>query len=293
MKDYDVEPFILLLDEVMGLWPNAKEPTAGQKTMFFRALADFTIFQVRSGFDAHVKDPTRGKFPPLPADIIAQIEARSVEDGRPGPEEAWAIARQASDENVTIVWTEEIAQAWGIALPVLNSGDDVGARMAFKEAYARILTEARRAARPTAWAATLGHDPAQREVAIAKAEAAGLLPKPEPMPNAKQIDGPKQTGRPKKWAAPSEIAERLKAFAAKSQNADGLAWARDLREREKSGNGTALTEAQRLAWREGLDTAPTGQQAGVFTPIADHLLPPGMRKKQGAPLDAYPFGDEP
>lgn len=175
MRESDAASFVALLSDVFGLYPSAKPLTEGQVAMFFRAVATHPIAAVQAALDAHVKDPQRGRFPPLPADVIAQIDGQAADDGRPGPEEAWATALQGRDEAASVVWTAETAQAWGVARPVLE-GDDVGARMAFREAYGRMVDAARRARRPVEWSVSLGFDPDQRQVAIAAGVAAGRLP---------------------------------------------------------------------------------------------------------------------
>lgn len=273
MDERDAEPFALMFDEVFGLYPQAKDATIGQKTMFFRALGAFTIAQVRAGFDGHVKDSARGKFPPLPADVIAQIETRATEDGRPGPEEAWAIASRANDENLTLIWTAEIAECWGICLSVLRGGDEVGARMAFKEAYTARIAKARQAGKRPAWHATLGHDAAQRDAALEQAYAAGLLPPPERL---KELPAPAHALSGKSKGVPGKVLKRLAALKDERSAPDRTGWARALRDREKAGDN--LTELQRRAWRDALDVAPSGEVMGKFTPIPDHELPPGMRR---------------
>lgn len=92
--------------------------------------------------------------------------------GHPTANEAWALVLASHDEAETVVWTEQIAEAAGIAQPVLDAGDEVGARMAFRDAYDRILRE-----RPDApkWFASLGTDHGRRTAAIEKAIRAGLL----------------------------------------------------------------------------------------------------------------------
>lgn len=179
MFDHDADPFGDLLEDVWSLWPSAKPLGDGQATMFFRALAAYPIEVVRRGLDAHVKDPVRGRFAPVPADVIAQIEERASDDGRPGPEEAWAIAGAGVDEKLTIVWTTEIAAAWGIARPLMQLGDEVAARMAFREAYMRLVDAARGINRAVHWSAALGHDPKERDRAIEHAVALGRLPPPQ------------------------------------------------------------------------------------------------------------------
>lgn len=175
MHEQDFDPFVTMLDDVASLLNHGKPLTAGHRSMFFRAIARHSLDDVRAGFDAHVKDPMRGRFMPVPADILAQIEGLVADDGRPGPEEAWACALRSADEDATVVWTEETAKAWAVAGPVLDGGDQIGARMAFKEAYTRLTDEARRARRPPHWLASLGFDPQRRDEALALAFAAGRI----------------------------------------------------------------------------------------------------------------------
>lgn len=208
MVDTDVPAFVTLLRDVYGLYPSARPLTDGQATMFFRAVAAYPLATVQQAFDAHVKDQQRGRFPPLPADVIAQINGQAAADGRPGADEAWATALQARDEAASVVWTEETAQAWDTARRVLDLGDEVGARMAFRDAYNRLVEEARRQRKPIDWRASLGFDPAGRAEAIGAAEAAGLLAHSPtlalPMPdNTTALFG----------AMPAHIRERLTALA--------------------------------------------------------------------------------
>lgn len=179
MREQDLDPFLTMLDDVASLLNHGKTLTSGHKSMFFRALSKHSIDSVRAAFDAHVKDPQRGRFMPVPADILAQIEGLAADDGRPGPEEAWACALRSADENNTVVWTDEMAQAWAVASSVYAEGDEVGARMAFKETYNRLVDAARRARRAPSWAASLGFDVRQRDEVIGAAHIAGRLPAPE------------------------------------------------------------------------------------------------------------------
>lgn len=176
MFDRDLDQFVGLLSDVFGMYPNAKPLTEGQVAMFFRALDGCTLAEVRAGLDAHVRDTQRGRFPPLPADVLAQIEGIAKDDGRPGPEEAWAIASAASNEAATVVWTQEIAQAWSVSRPVADAGDDVGARMAFKEAYTRLVNHARDVRAPVTWQPSYGHDPELRAISVSRAITDGRLP---------------------------------------------------------------------------------------------------------------------
>lgn len=118
------------------------------------------------------------------ADIIERLDAH---DGRPGADEAWMNALIAQDESATVIWTEETHQAFAIARPALEINDKVGARMAFKSAYERLVTDAREAGQPVQWEASLGFDPEGRRIALEAAvqtgkllpsHAQGLLPPP-------------------------------------------------------------------------------------------------------------------
>ncbi len=96
--------------------------------------------------------------------------------GRMLPAEAYALALTSADQGSTIVWTDEIAQAWAAAAPVLNAGDKFGARQAFIEAYGRIVGEARVLRRRPQVQISMGHDPVGRTRAVSEAIASGRLP---------------------------------------------------------------------------------------------------------------------
>jgi hypothetical protein len=119
------------------------------------------------------------------ADVIERIASA---DGRPGADEAWANAQLAHDESMTVVWTQEAAEAFWIARPLLVLGDKTGARMAFRDTYLRLCEEARLNGRPVQWQACLGFDAEQRAEVLGAAVQAGkigaeyargLLPPPE------------------------------------------------------------------------------------------------------------------
>lgn len=104
------------------------------------------------------------------ADVLSRLE-----DGRPGVETAWAQVATRTDERKSLAWCEEMRVAWATALPLLNAGDAIAARMAFKEEYTRLLTAARRERTPPQWSLTLGSDPDQREQVVTAAAAQGLI----------------------------------------------------------------------------------------------------------------------
>lgn len=102
------------------------------------------------------------------ADVLNRLD-----DGRPGAEEAWAMMPRS--ESQTVVWTEEMAQAWGTASDLIAEGETIPARMAFVERYRALVAAARDARTPAKWTASLGHDKGGREGPIAEAVRLGRL----------------------------------------------------------------------------------------------------------------------
>lgn len=95
--------------------------------------------------------------------------------GRPGANEAWAMAMTALDERNTVVWTSEMAEAWGVVREVAASGDMVGARMSFISAYERLVRTARDERRLPEVTVSIGWDGELRGQAVEKAVQLGYL----------------------------------------------------------------------------------------------------------------------
>lgn len=106
------------------------------------------------------------------ADVIERIQ---IADGRPKSDEAWANALAALDEAETVVWTQEAAQAFEVARPLLEINDKTGARMAFRDAYERLCERARASCEPAEWSASLGWDAERRRLVLEAAVTAGRL----------------------------------------------------------------------------------------------------------------------
>lgn len=110
------------------------------------------------------------------APVAAVIAKRCKElDGRPTADEAWAIALQSVDEAETVVWTTETAQAFYACKPILEARDKVGARMAFRDAYNRLVADARISRIPVKWEVSLGQNADRQQIAIGRAQASGLI----------------------------------------------------------------------------------------------------------------------
>lgn len=143
-----------------------------------------------------------------------------LDDGRPSPNEAWAMIPQ--DEDGSVVWTGEMSRAFGVAAPLLREGQHVAARMAFLETYERLVATARAERQPPHWTPSLGHDPGGRAAALQDAatrgrltreHVAGLLPGPDresAIASANLLtDARPQAGR---TPPPPAIAEQLRRF---------------------------------------------------------------------------------
>jgi hypothetical protein len=192
MHNDDFAHFANLIDGTWELNPNWKPLSSTGKALFFKALAHQSIDAVQQGLTAHIRDTQRGRFQPMPSDILAQIEGKSAEDGRPGVEEAWAISLAAMDESETVVWTDEMCSAFWICKPILDQGDEVGARMAFKESYNRQVAVARKDGRPVKWQVTPGKNQERHQIVYQRNVELGRLPAPS-IDKALLLSGPAQT----------------------------------------------------------------------------------------------------
>lgn len=176
MTDQDLPAFSQALNAMLLTLSHGKTEAAPfVAAMWFETLRPYSLPQVTTGMTAHMRNPSTGRTLPIPADIVAQIEGAAADDGRLGANEAWAIALDARHESATVVWTDEMAEAWASARPVMELGDEVGARMAFLSAYERCCKDARAAGRRVRWVASLGHDESQRARALQAAAAAGRV----------------------------------------------------------------------------------------------------------------------
>jgi hypothetical protein len=144
-------------------------PSPAVLGVFWAQLEPYPLDAVLRAISMHV---ATSEFAPTPAALLKHLPKMS--DGRPEVDEAWAIALRSRDECETVVWTTEIAEAFEVAKPVLD-GDEIGARMAFKAAYARITDASRRVNRPVQWVVSQGHDAARRLEVVEQAVREGRI----------------------------------------------------------------------------------------------------------------------
>ena len=170
MTDDQKNIFKALVDPVFELYgQDASKPTL---SLWWNALKRFEFNLVREAFNRHVQDPKVGRFAPKPADIIGAIELM-IPDGRITADEAWAL--YPHDESSSAVITNEMAEAMSVAQDLINSGDRIAGRMAFKAAYDRIVTGNKQAGISPKWFPSLGNDESGREQAIKTAFELGRI----------------------------------------------------------------------------------------------------------------------
>ena len=130
---------------------------AEQCADWYELLKGFELTDIATAFNRHLTDPKHGSYLPKPADIFRQLNQASADDGRPGADDAWGIMlRLVNDERETGVLTDEMRIGWTACQPILDLGDEVGARLAFRETYSREVEKARKIAVAPRWTPTLG-----------------------------------------------------------------------------------------------------------------------------------------
>jgi hypothetical protein len=170
MQPTEKKPFLEMLTDTLASYGKPL-PEGALLAAWWSNLEPFPLRIVAMAFSEYRAE--NGEFPPVPAGIAKRCK---LMDGRPGAEEAWAIALTSRDEADTVVWTAETAEAFAICSPIFP--DEVGARMAFKEAYSRLVAAARLTGKPSVWSVSLGWDVQKREAVIERAHVAGLLAAP-------------------------------------------------------------------------------------------------------------------
>lgn len=167
----------------------ARQPLPEPDVMdiFWAHLEPYPLDSVLRAISRHVAS---SDFAPTPFSLLKHLPKMS--DGRPDANEAWAIALRSRDERDTVVWTQECAEAFAVATPVLDGGDEVGARMAFKAAYERLVERHRAECAPVQWLKSLGHDPDLREAVLTEAVRAGRLQLADVRSVAPQLAAPEE-----------------------------------------------------------------------------------------------------
>lgn len=218
MNQAEFKSFSAMFSDVADYY--GKKMSLAAIQIYWNALAAFDLSQVKRLLDEHVK---ASKFMPTVSELLDVIKGM---DGRPNAEEAWAmVAKCLSDEGPSVVWTDEMAAAFGVALGL--SDDRIAARMAFKESYEAAVSAARKAGKPARWSPALGHDAHGRDHVLGEAvekkrltaqHAAGLLPHfDEPNPKVVSLfapEAPKQI-EDRASSMPRSVRDQLRAITSR------------------------------------------------------------------------------
>lgn len=233
MNHHDFQAFKSALVGCIGVYGNTPAPET--VAVWFKAMEGYSLDQFSGALSTHVTDPKEGRFCPTPAHILAHLK---VHDGRPTPDEAWAVSISALDEAETVVWTSEAANAFAAAKPLLSIRDKVAARRAFIDAYERMVSDARARKQPVQWQLSEGFDPQKRAIAVTMAVELGRIANDkaigyETMMIEHSNDGKLLAQMPeefkKSWF---ELVERLKRSPAYVESDDAIA-KRDTEEKKR------------------------------------------------------------
>lgn len=119
------------------------------------------------------------QWPPTIPEFRAWCEPKT--DDWLGSHEAWAIAEKSigfDGQELTVIWTEQMAQAFSRCEDLIKTGDKyqrAEAKKIFCDAYDRLVTQAKDQGLKPIYVTSLGTDKDQAIAAIKQAEVAGFL----------------------------------------------------------------------------------------------------------------------
>lgn len=170
MLSNDKKQFATLLNNTADFY--GKKLSELQFGVYFKTLSNYPVSALEAAIQSHFADAERGRFMPLPADLIGHLEKMRF-DERPSAEEAWSTAVQETDQRVSFVWTEETSQAWYAAAKELMAiGDKFNASRGFIAKYNDLVSLARLQGKPVVWLVAQGYDKDLREQAVRDAHKA-------------------------------------------------------------------------------------------------------------------------
>lgn len=122
---------------------------------------------IKKAWEKYRMNP-KNVFMPTPAQLI-----QFIDDGRPDVNEAWAMIPW--DENLSVVWNDEISQAYKAAYPLYKAGQKNSAFFAFKEVYEKLVFEKRKKNIKPNWELSEGFDRELRISAVKEAISKGYI----------------------------------------------------------------------------------------------------------------------
>jgi hypothetical protein len=167
MRTQDYDKFYDILELTTATYNRTY--TEPEIKLFIRLFEPYPLQEIEQAYMDYFK--SANKFAPVPGQILELIPA-AQKSKHIGADEAWAIAREAMDINNAVVSTAQIVEAWGIAEPLYSARDEIPARMAFRDAYNRII---KTAPENPKWFFSPGVNKAQTISVISQAVALGRL----------------------------------------------------------------------------------------------------------------------
>lgn len=137
--------------------------------MWMTGLAMFPPGSVARSTENYIRT---NRFKPQLADIVAGCAAQ-VAGNWLGADEAWALMPKSESDSAML--TNEIAQAIAAASPLLEAGDRIAARMAFRDAYNRLVEQAKIDGRMPVYFPSFGTDKLGVASMLANAVRAGQI----------------------------------------------------------------------------------------------------------------------
>lgn len=211
MQPHDYDQFSNLLDaayDLLGKTPAARVISAGSKALFFNAVKQYSLEQVSAALAAHCQE---GTFTPVPNDIKVQVEKHQTISWL-SADEAWArlpitpnapayLADGRRDYRETAqlpcLLNQVTAEALAVAQPLIDSGEDTAARMAFKAAYVRLVERSKMDSDPKRrvpkYFVSPGGSFEEQQAVVDEGVRMGLLPAPTPSAVIQQLEAPKRT----------------------------------------------------------------------------------------------------
>jgi len=250
MKEEDKPAFLRFIAQMLKSHNQPNNDFALQSWM--HACKNHNLDDVRQAVLQWCSNPDTGKWPPKPADIAGMLQKSAAASESKTPRiagnEAWAVAFEAFDEANTVVWTDEMAHAFDCARPLLQQGDKIGARMAFLDAYARIVAANLKAGIAARVLVSRGWDGELYRKALQRPLAQFLLAQDAKMREALMLEAAAQPEKEKtdmpQWFA-DWLRESKKKWARQEEEAQAQKHAQLLRQRQ-DWQGRKKT-AQRMA----------------------------------------------
>lgn len=143
------------------------ELSEARAAMIESDLRDFSINDINLAWKKYRSFPNNRKMPTA-AELINLIP-----DGHPTAQESWAMIPQ--DEYKSVVWSNEMREAYSVAAPLINQGNISGAFFAYKEAYEKLITASRAERKKPKWSLSPGYDKNGRDTAIVEAIQKGRM----------------------------------------------------------------------------------------------------------------------